>query len=180
MALTVEDGTGVAGADSYISVAYATAYHANLGNDKWTFLSGSQEVALRVATLSLDLLYAQNFKGNERFTSQELRYPRSSYSDNYDNFVAEGVIPTELKNAVAEAALIYIVAELNEPGTGSKALVQDPDPQAYLQSISESFDGVCAESKTYFRPVSTTKLIKVSLMLYPHLLQHGASPLVRG
>lgn len=35
MELTVENGTGLSGADSYASIASANAYHAALGNDEW-------------------------------------------------------------------------------------------------------------------------------------------------
>ena len=36
MALIVEDGTGLANAESYVSVADATTYHTNYGNTAWT------------------------------------------------------------------------------------------------------------------------------------------------
>ncbi len=40
MALTVEDGTVVAGADSYLSVADANEYHQSRGNTAWLDLAG--------------------------------------------------------------------------------------------------------------------------------------------
>lgn len=59
MALIVEDGTGLNNADAYVSVAYASAYHAALANDEWaaatlpraTFTARRQAVALETVTV---------------------------------------------------------------------------------------------------------------------------------
>ena len=39
MTLIVEDGTGLANAESYVSVADATTYHANIGNTAWAAIT---------------------------------------------------------------------------------------------------------------------------------------------
>ena len=45
MTLTVENGSGLAGADSYVSQADATTYHDGRGNTAWTDLSSDEKDA---------------------------------------------------------------------------------------------------------------------------------------
>lgn len=181
MSLTVEDGSGITNADSYLGVADATAYHAKYGNEKWTYLPDKQDVALRVATQSIDLVYAPQFPVWERTTYQALRWPRSGFVDNYGNTIDQGKMPQELLDATAEAALLYIEQELIESGTGRSALIREtPDAEANVKSEQVSIDGAVSESKSYFKPVSTTKLRRVGLMLYPILQAQGAAMLIRG
>lgn len=77
MALTVEDGTGLANADSYVSVADATAYHAAMGNAAWAALdTDEKEWALRRATQYIDVRY--NYRGSPLRSTQALAWPRTS------------------------------------------------------------------------------------------------------
>lgn len=41
--LIVEDGTGIANADSYVSVAEADAYHVAFGNDLWAAIDPTKK-----------------------------------------------------------------------------------------------------------------------------------------
>lgn len=50
MALTVEDGTVVANADSYVTVEYADAYHRKRGNTSWLSASGVIASAVTVSS----------------------------------------------------------------------------------------------------------------------------------
>lgn len=51
MALIVEDGTGLADAESYLSVADADTYHADRNNEAWQdYSTAEKEAALRKAT----------------------------------------------------------------------------------------------------------------------------------
>ena len=48
MALVVENGTGVTGADSYVDLTYLDAYHAAHGNAAWDeYLEEDKEAAAR-------------------------------------------------------------------------------------------------------------------------------------
>lgn len=77
MTIVVEDGTGLANADSYISLADADAYHAALGNAEWAATStDGREVALRRATQYLDTRY--QFAGEPLTTTQALAWPRTA------------------------------------------------------------------------------------------------------
>lgn len=64
MALTVEDGTIVAGADSYISAEDATAYHAARGNSAWAALTAdAMDQHIRKATDYMGQVYGLRCSG---------------------------------------------------------------------------------------------------------------------
>lgn len=114
MALEVEDGTGKANAESYISVADCVTYCDARG---LTFSSGAtadQEAALRRATAAIDALYGSRFPGvrlNGR--SQALQWPRSDAYDVDSEQIASDEIPMEVTRATCE----FAVRELAEPGS---------------------------------------------------------------
>lgn len=107
MALVVEDGTGKTTADAYISVADADTYHTNYGNPaNWSSSTTAQkEEAIRLGTQYLDALYGLEFKGQQRFETQALLWPRSygTYRDGWA--IPFDEIPTNLERACALAAL---------------------------------------------------------------------------
>ena len=75
MPLTVEDGTGLALADSYASRSDADAYHAARGNAAWAAASSdARDAALRKATQYLDTRY--RWVGNRSTLTQALEWPR--------------------------------------------------------------------------------------------------------
>lgn len=77
MTLIVEDGSGRADAESYISVSDATAYHAAMGNTAWSAADPvAQEAALRRATQYLDAHY--RFAGSRLTEMQALAWPRDA------------------------------------------------------------------------------------------------------
>lgn len=77
MALTVEDGTGLPNADSYLSVVAADGYHAAMGNTDWASAgTPGKEAALRRATQYLNTRYP--WKGEPLTTTQALAWPRTS------------------------------------------------------------------------------------------------------
>jgi hypothetical protein len=83
MALVVEDGTGVAGADSYAAVATANAYWANRPQDAnaalWTAaaaVAGKQDGALREASAYLDATWGTLYRGVRLTATQGLLWPR--------------------------------------------------------------------------------------------------------
>ena len=65
MALIVEDGSIVTGAESYISVADASTYHSNRGNTAWASLSTDaiREQCLRKATDFMRQAYRSRWQG---------------------------------------------------------------------------------------------------------------------
>ena len=112
MTLIVEDGSIVAGAESYISVADAETYLTNRGMT----LSGStadKEAALRKATDYMVQVYRMRWQGWKVDQTQSLDWPRNSvYVDqaiNYNNqltahLIPNNIVPNEVKHACAEFA----------------------------------------------------------------------------
>lgn len=106
MALTPEDGSVVAGADSYCSLAYATTYHGDRGNASWAALASDtvREQCLRKATDYMVQVYRGRWQGQRKQDGQSLDWPRVwVVVDHYA--VLSTIVPTEVKNACAELAL---------------------------------------------------------------------------
>lgn len=110
MAITVEDGTGLAGADSFISVADADTFHTDRGNTTWTGTDAVKEVALRRA--SFFLTHAFSWKG-EPLTqrTQALAWPRVGVIDGDGFSVDSDAVPQEIKDATCLAALQELVTQ---------------------------------------------------------------------
>lgn len=109
MAITVEDGTGLSNADSYLSVANADTYHTNFGNSAWTGTTAVKEAALRKATQYLDSTYM--WKGDISSTTQSLNFPRINIEDSQGR-ILDDTIPIKLKDATAELALAALSSDL--------------------------------------------------------------------
>lgn len=115
MPLIVEDGSGVVGAESYISVADADDYHAKRNNLRWTGTEPEKEGALRKATDYIRQYYRTRWKGAQVYVDQGLDWPRSDvYIDprNLETLVGDDVVPVEVVNATAELALIALRSDL--------------------------------------------------------------------
>lgn len=102
MTITVENGTGVAGANSYITAdelrAYAEMRGTALGSDDTEF-----EQYL-IAAMDLIESYRAQFQGEKTDSDNPLQWPRSGvFIDGTE--IEDDVIPTELKNAQAQFAL---------------------------------------------------------------------------
>ena len=112
MTLIVEDGSIVAGAESYISVADAETFLTNRGLSL-TGTTADKEAALRKATDYMVQVYRMRWQGWKVDQTQALDWPRNSvYVDqtmNYDNtivahLVPNNIVPLEIKRACAEFA----------------------------------------------------------------------------
>lgn len=113
MALEVEDGTGKADAESYISVADATTHHADRGNSAWAGLASDtvREQMLRKATDFMEAYYGDRWKGERTTTTQALSWPRTGVCQN-DSEIASNVVPVAVQRACAELALRAIAGDL--------------------------------------------------------------------
>jgi hypothetical protein len=104
MAFTVEDGTGLANASSYVSVEEADEYFGDRQNFDWE--AGDKESALIRATFYIDGKYSGLWSGTRtNGRDQALSWPRYGALDSEGNEIPEDEIPVELKYAVMEAAL---------------------------------------------------------------------------
>lgn len=116
MALIVEDGTGLAVADSLCSLEQATAYHAGLGNAAWANLASDteREVMLRRATAYMEAIYRTLWAGNRLIVTQALSWPRTlvPVKDYAGAYYASDEVPVIVANACAELALRAISGDL--------------------------------------------------------------------
>lgn len=98
--ITVEDGSIVTDATSYISVADFATYAANRGITLTTVTGSQDELLIR----AMDYLESQSFIGTKSTSTQSLQWPRLyAYIDTY--LVDSGTIPAELIKAQCEIAI---------------------------------------------------------------------------
>lgn len=116
MALTVEDGTGIAGADAYVSLVDALTYSTDYGLGDWSAVGvddAAREKAIRRATEYIDVVYA--FISERKTTTQGLEFPR--LDSNID------AMPVRLQFACARLAVFALNNDLApfQTTTGVKA-----------------------------------------------------------
>lgn len=109
MAFLVEDGTGLALANSYISIAEADTHHGDRNQTAWTGTDPVKQAALIKATDYVDKRFGKRFRGFRESKTQGLEWPRIDAFDN-DDFLYSDVdrIPRNLKKAIAEYALLAL------------------------------------------------------------------------
>lgn len=155
MSLMVEDGTGLAGAESYISVADAGTYHAARGITAWALLASDtvREQCLRKATDYMVSVYRDRWQGlRTHADTQALCWPRY-------NVVIEGVyldkdtVPETVRQACAVLAL--------------KAATEDLNPDLEQVVVSEQVDSLAI---TYDKNSPQRKRYStIDAMLAPYL-----------
>jgi len=169
MALIVEDGTVVTGAESYITVTAADTYFSNRGDATWAALTATKkEEALRKATDYMTQAYRPRWKGYRKDGTQLLDWPRSfvylepfvhGIVGTYPFLVSDVIVPTEVKNACAELAVKASAAALA------------PDLERAVASetigpISTTYDAASIEH---------TRYRAIDLMLRPYLTGSSSS-----
>ena len=124
MAFTVEDGTIVANANAYITVAEFKAYHDEVGNSYAALADDTAiEQAIVKATRYVERRWGNRFRGTIQDTDQVLSFPRLYLQDRYGRLLTG--IPTVLKDAIA----IYALA------SASGALEPEPTVQENGQTL---------------------------------------------
>ena len=105
MALTVEDGTGLVGADAYISVANADTYFLASANATWAAAtSPAKEVAIIKATRYIEKRFGTKWKGLIASSEQALGWPRRYVYDERGTELVDQV-PVQIARACAEYAV---------------------------------------------------------------------------
>jgi hypothetical protein len=117
MTIMVEDGTGVQGAESYASVAFADAYFTARSHlaiaTTWAAVgttTAKKEGALREATAYLDAEFGPRYRGTRAGRVQGLLWPRTGALG--DEGYSLPALPLELQQAAAELAGRAISAPL--------------------------------------------------------------------
>lgn len=145
MALIVEDGTGLPNADSYVDVAYIDTYAAAYGKAGWSDLSEpNKEIKARQATQFADNMYLNEFDPLQ--LDQRLAVPASNMRVRGN--VVSGV-PVQLKDAVAELAIIAITTNLIEVQADRQAVQRTVKAGDVSKSETFATDGY----RRVFHPV---------------------------
>lgn len=111
MALTVEDGTGLDNANSYVSIADANTYFADRGVTTWAALSDdAKEEALIKATEYADIRWGDELRSRPLVSGQALEMPRRALRDRYGDEI-EG-LPRDWVRGVLEYATIATTSSL--------------------------------------------------------------------
>ena len=120
MSLIVEDGSKVDGAESYATTGQADTYLANRGVADWSTLSATEkEQALRRATDYMAQTFRNRWNGFRNSSTQALDWPRTYcpmpdklYGESQDSWVADNIVPAEVRNACVELAYRAAAGEL--------------------------------------------------------------------
>lgn len=137
MAFTVEDGTGVAGANSYVTLEFANDYFTERAVTAWTGADGVKQSALIRATDYIEGRFGARFIGTPTTDTQGLHFPVSDVSD-----YAEDEIPIKLKRAQCEYALRALTAELAPDPTVDESGVSVVTVKSKLGPLEEAFQVV--------------------------------------
>lgn len=108
--LIVEDGSVVADANSYVTLAFAASYHTLRANEAWGDAGEDERVAALIkATDYIDTRW--RFVGSRTDEAQTLEWPRDDATD-INGFDQEDNVPTVVQQTVAEYALRALTAPL--------------------------------------------------------------------
>lgn len=157
MAFIVEDGTGLATANSYLALADANTYHTDRGNSTWTGTDAVKQAALVKATTYLDAHYTWS-SGYKKSEAQALQWPRTGAFDR-DGYNVENEVPPAVESACAELALLALSETLGaalgqsrkrekvdvlevEYQDNSDARKRYPLVDGLLRGLVESFDTI--------------------------------------
>lgn len=112
LVFTVETGSGVAGANAYITEAFADQYHDDHGDSTIWDASANKELAIIEGSQFLDARYGRRWlgsrrKGHDNDDSQGLDWPRVDAVDDSGFWIKHDVVPVAVKEGTAIAALLY-------------------------------------------------------------------------
>ncbi len=178
MSLIVEDGTGLATAETYISVADAVTYHAARGNTAWAALATDalREQALRRAADYMTQAYRLRWKGNRKTTTQALDWPRSWVYlqpvttpgiGDYPYLVSDTSVPVDVARACAELAL-------RAAALGTTPMLADTG-----QTVTSEKVGPLEVHYGEFSP-ATTRYSAIDAAMAPYLTANGGAQVLRG
>jgi hypothetical protein len=143
MALIVEDGTGLANAESYISVVNCDALLVQWGRSSTAWLAlteAEKEGLLRNSTMFIDSEYAGRWSGCVLNNTQSLSWPRQNAEKRNGQSIPSDEVPDEVEKACA-----FIAVE-----TITNGVYYDEDNGARIASESVGLgSGALTESKSY-------------------------------
>lgn len=154
MSFTPEDGSGIANANSYSTIAASNDYWALRGGEAWAGLSDTRkEAALIRATDWIEAAYGGSFLGVRATNAQGLAWPRLGVM--VDGVAVSGV-PVGVVSACCELALKATTADL-APDTDGRIVTR------------EKVDVIETEySAGAFNPRQSTMFNRVTQLLRPY------------
>ncbi len=117
MAFTQEDGSGVPGANAYVSVTFYRDHHTDRGNTAHSDFTDTETMAGIIrASEYADKRWGVQFRGLRKTKDQGLEWPRLDAFDN-DGYLFNGstAIPKQLEKAIAEYALRALICGVLAP-----------------------------------------------------------------
>ena len=144
MSFLVEDGTGVAEATSYVTVAEADEFFQDTGRStEWgTNVSLKQEALVR-GSLYVDQVFSARFLGSRLSRAQGLHWPRENVCLDGEEIPIDE-IPVELKRGVMEYTFDSFTDELL-PNPPSPALKLERTKIDVIEEEIERFPNVSDE-----------------------------------
>jgi len=140
MSFTVEDGSGIVGANSYLSTAAADIYWADRNNSDWAAATlAVKEGALIAASQYLDVTY--RWKGRKGSSGQGLDWPRGGVLDDEGLSAGGSALPTAVIAATAELALEALAERLLPGQTRGGAVKREKVRVDVIAEEQEYFEG---------------------------------------
>ena len=186
--LIVEDGTGVAGADSFVTLAECRQWSEDFYGHQLTGNDAVKDAALRrsAAWLSTYLANASSiagfsgkykWKGERTFgRAQSLAWPRTDATDGEDNAIGVNEIPVEVKNAQHILARV----EFQSPGILTPSITLGNAVQSEkVGPLSRSYFGApssasLSDQLASYRPEITAAIDTLKGLLEPDIAYPAA------
>lgn len=157
MPLIVENGSGLANADSYISLTDARTLAANYG---WILPDGDTEaeIALRNGAAYVDL-WEPKFSGKRLNNDQSLAWPRVDAHKCYGGNkvpIDSDVVPNEIKKAQVAASVEFGAGNDPRPSNDGREIQEEtvgPITQKYFQTGANSEGFVITSAVDSMRPL---------------------------
>lgn len=155
MAIIVEDGTGLATAESYCTTLFATQYFKQRGmGTTWDSLDiVRKEQLLRQATDYIELRFSARFRGVRSTSTQALSFPRDR----------NPVLPMNLLRATAEYALRALSGPLVADPTTDASGLQVKSYTKKLGPLEKTFE-YDTTSASLFKPYPAADMLLKSLL----------------
>lgn len=153
MAFIIEDGTGVAGANAYLSATQMRAYFTDVGVT-FSQTDGQLEVAIVKSTRYVETRYQGRWKGQREFPDvQALSWPRL-YAPQVDVCAYYEGVPAPLRDAVAEYARQALTTELLPVPTQDPFITMSKEKVGPLETEVQRLPGF-----QQFQPIPAADLL---------------------
>lgn len=173
MAFLVEDGSGVPGANAYITEQEFRDHHTDRGRDVTPLTQAQVEVSIVRASDYLDKRFSRRYRGVRLTKPQGMEWPRlDAYDD--DDFLYGDVdkIPRQLRKACAEYAIrAFVYGELApDPLRAAPSqdlsdvdtdVTQNPNViSGLLKSITQRVEGAVTDSRTFITSAELSSMMR--------------------